>query len=257
MDSSGTADRKAGGPVGPKTMTKTDLNEAFEQTSFLYGGNAPFIEQLYARFSGEPASVDSDWRHSSRPGGRQRRRRRAAGARPGSGRLAEAANGDSSPRSTATGARSRAERRQDRQAEGRAKALRRRPPRCARRPSIRSARSMMIRAYRMRGHLAADLDPLRLKRVRRRIRNSIRPPTASREDDLDRPIFIDNVLGLETRTIRQIVDILQAHLLLDARRRVHAYLRSRARRPGSRSASRARTRRSASPPKASAPSSTS
>ena len=45
-----------------------------------------------------------------------------------------------------------------------------------------------------------------------------------------------------------------AHLLLDARRRVHAHLRSRPRRPGSRSASRGRTRRSPSPARASAPS---
>ena len=50
------------GPAGPRTMTKTDLNEAFEQTSFLYGGNAQFIEQLYARFLSDPASVDPHWR---------------------------------------------------------------------------------------------------------------------------------------------------------------------------------------------------
>ena len=35
-------------------MTKTDLNEGFERTSFLYGANAQFIEQLYARYLGGP-----------------------------------------------------------------------------------------------------------------------------------------------------------------------------------------------------------
>ena len=78
-----------------------------------------------------------------------------------------------------------------------------------RRATMDSVRTlMMIRAYRMRGHLAADLDPLKL-----------RTPEAQPEldpasygfgpGDLDRPIFIDNVLGLERATIRQITDLLQ------------------------------------------------
>ena len=43
-------------------MNKTDLTTAFEQTSFLYGGNAQFIEQLYTKFLDNPASVDPAWR---------------------------------------------------------------------------------------------------------------------------------------------------------------------------------------------------
>ena len=67
---------------------------------------------------------------------------------------------------------------------------------------------MMIRAYRFRGHLAANLDPL-----------GIEPPGTHPEldptsygftpDDFDRPIFIDNVLGLETASINQMLDILR------------------------------------------------
>src|ERR1700756_5641900 len=33
-----------------------------EQTSFLFGANAPFIEELYARFLEDPSRVDADWR---------------------------------------------------------------------------------------------------------------------------------------------------------------------------------------------------
>src|SRR5690349_11360253 len=33
-----------------------------EQTSFLFGANAPFIEELYARFLDDPGRVDADWR---------------------------------------------------------------------------------------------------------------------------------------------------------------------------------------------------
>ena len=33
-----------------------------EQTSFLFGANAPFIEELYARFQTDPGRVDPEWR---------------------------------------------------------------------------------------------------------------------------------------------------------------------------------------------------
>ena len=33
-----------------------------EQTSFLYGGNSSFIEELYARYLADPGSVDPSWR---------------------------------------------------------------------------------------------------------------------------------------------------------------------------------------------------
>jgi 2-oxoglutarate dehydrogenase E1 component len=39
-------------------MSRTDLNARFERTSFLWGGNAQFIEQLYERFLQNPQSVD-------------------------------------------------------------------------------------------------------------------------------------------------------------------------------------------------------
>ena len=32
-----------------------------EQTAFLYGGNGAFIEDLYARYLSDPASIDASW----------------------------------------------------------------------------------------------------------------------------------------------------------------------------------------------------
>ena len=67
---------------------------------------------------------------------------------------------------------------------------------------------MMIRAYRMRGHLAADLDPLKLKEPE--THPELDPATYGfAEADMDRPIFLDKVLGLEHATVRQIIDILK------------------------------------------------
>ncbi|WP_458093600.1 2-oxoglutarate dehydrogenase E1 component [Roseomonas sp. WA12] len=68
---------------------------------------------------------------------------------------------------------------------------------------------MLIRAYRVRGHLEADLDPLGLQK--KKPHAELDPKTYGfGEGDLDRPIFIDKVLGRETATLREILSILKA-----------------------------------------------
>ena len=67
---------------------------------------------------------------------------------------------------------------------------------------------MMIRAYRVRGHLIARFDPLGIEG------NESHPELDYRsygftESDLDQQIFIDHVLGLEFATLRQILQILK------------------------------------------------
>ena len=42
-------------------MARQDINEALAQTGFLYGGNAAYIEDLYARYQADPKSVDPEW----------------------------------------------------------------------------------------------------------------------------------------------------------------------------------------------------
>src|SRR5262249_59065307 len=42
-------------------MSRQDANLAFARTSFLYGANAAYIEDLYARYEQNPASVDAAW----------------------------------------------------------------------------------------------------------------------------------------------------------------------------------------------------
>ena len=42
-------------------MTRQEKNEQFLLSSFLYGGNADYIEGLYARFKADPKSVDPTW----------------------------------------------------------------------------------------------------------------------------------------------------------------------------------------------------
>ena len=72
-----------------------------------------------------------------------------------------------------------------------------------------SVRAMMlIRTYRVRGHLAADLDPLGLHK-------SDCPADLTPEyhgfgpEDLDRPVYIAGTLGFEQASVREIVRVLQ------------------------------------------------
>jgi len=72
--------------------------------------------------------------------------------------------------------------------------------------SIRVLR--LIRAYRMNGHLIADLDPLNISK------KDYHPELDYKsygldEKDLDKKIFIDGSLGLESGTLRQIIKILK------------------------------------------------
>ena len=67
---------------------------------------------------------------------------------------------------------------------------------------------MLIRAYRMRGHMAASLDPLGL--AKRPVQPELDPETYGfTPADYDRPIFINYYLGLESASIREIINICQ------------------------------------------------
>src|SRR4051794_29033949 len=78
----------------------------------------------------------------------------------------------------------------------------------AARDSIRAM--MLIRTYRVRGHLAADLDPLHL--AKRDLPADLTPEFHGFTGvALDRPVFLGGVLGFEKATVREIVAVLQAN----------------------------------------------
>jgi 2-oxoglutarate dehydrogenase E1 component len=82
-------------------------------------------------------------------------------------------------------------------------------PETARRAAQDSVRALMlIRTYRVRGHLAAKLDPLGL--MHRELPADLTPEFHGfGEQDLDREVYIGGFLGLEKATVREIVDLLQ------------------------------------------------
>ncbi len=191
-------------------MNKTDLTTAFEQTSFLYGGNAQFIEQLYGKYLENPATVDQHWRQffAGLDDNTEEAKRQVAGAswqrtdwpQAESGELVSALDGNW-PMAEKTISAKIVAKPSEQGGQLSVDEVRR-----ATMDSVRAL--MLIRAYRMRGHLAADLDPLKLRAPENH--PELNPASFGFSDaDLDRPIFLDKVLGLEQASIRQIIKILR------------------------------------------------
>ncbi len=191
-------------------MAREDKNEAFLKTSFLYGGNAAYIEDLYARFEQNPASVDAGWREffTALKDDRADVIKSARGAswkKPGwpvlaNGELVAALDGNWIEVEKTLGEKVRAK------AQETGVELSAAHVQQATRDSVRAL--MLIRAFRIRGHLAADLDPLKLEPPQPH--EELDPASYGfTEADMDRKIFLDHVLGLEFGTLREIIALLK------------------------------------------------
>ena len=67
---------------------------------------------------------------------------------------------------------------------------------------------MLIRAYRIRGHLISNLDPLSIQEKREH--SELKPETYGfTKKDYKRKIFLDGVLGLQYADLNQILQILK------------------------------------------------
>ena len=182
------------------------INQLLAETSFLYGGNAGFVEDLYSRWANDPKSVDGSWQaFFSTLRDRAEEVKRAVVEPAWTPTLPPAARPDwlsavdgMWPAVEAKLAKTVAARQPDATAQ---------QIRAATLDSLRAI--MMIRAYRMRGHLAANLDPLGLTPPPEDTSELEPSSYGFAESDYDRPIFLDFVLGLETSTIREILQILR------------------------------------------------
>src|SRR5216683_838680 len=177
-----------------------------EQTSFLFGANAPFIEELYERYLGDPNAVDAEWRTFFEALGEQK-----------SDVLAEVRGASWAPNGAhVIGAvdpetlRSPANRNVKGNGAAAPAAIAGKTEEAIRAAALDTSRAfLLIRSYRIRGHLEADLDPLGL--IRHARHRELDPATYGFGDgDWDRPILIFGTLGLgESATLRQIMDRLR------------------------------------------------
>ena len=173
-----------------------DQNNDFDLT-FLSAANATFIAEMNAAWRRDPSAVDPRWARyfeqlNTIGDVTAEIDRGPSWARNGS-RIVGATDPADSVNAVAAG-----------HAAGRH--LNADDMRAATLDSLRAV--MLIRAYRIRGHLIADLDPLSLEN--KPLHPELDPATYGfTDEDWDRPIFINYVLGLETATLREIVETLR------------------------------------------------
>jgi 2-oxoglutarate dehydrogenase E1 component len=191
-------------------MSRQDANAAFAHTSFLYGGNAAYIEDLYAQYEADPSKVDAEWRDffQSLKDDKSNVIKSAEGAswkkpnwplRP-SDDLVAALDGQWAETEKKIGEKIAAK------AQAKGVELSSADVMQATRDSIHAL--MLIRAYRMRGHFHAKLDPLEIEPEKNE--EELDPRSYGfTEADMDRRIFLDKVLGLDFASMREIVGILR------------------------------------------------
>ena len=228
-------------------MSRQDANAAFALSSFLHGTNATYIDEIYARYEKDPSSVDAEWQEFFK----SLNDHAADVQKNAEGPSWERANWPLTPQDDLTSAldgnwaagreavgakiaaKAQAKRRQG--AVSAADVLQ------ATRDSVRAL--MLIRAYRMRGHFHAKLDPLGIEAAAQPRR--ARPAhlrlhrSRFRPQDLPRPRARARIRARCARSSR-------SASAPTARRSASSSCTSPTprRRPGSRSASRGRTRRS-------------
>ncbi len=194
-------------------MTEQSPNDIFHASSFMQGHNAEYLEQLYARYAQDPNSVEESWRAFFS----------SLGDAPGDAKAEAAgpswARGDwpLQPVDDLTHALTGEWPAAALEVEGAEKKIREKAADAGieltdaqvQRAVLDSIRALMIiRAYRIRGHLIADIDPLGMRD------HTPHPELDPRsygftDADMDRPIFIDNVLGLQMASMRQIMEIVK------------------------------------------------
>jgi len=194
-------------------MTEQSPNDIFHASSFMQGHNAEYLEQLYARYAQDPNSVEESWRAFFASLGDAPADAKAEAAGPSWARgdwplqpaddLTHALTGEWPAAAV--------------EVKGAEKKIREKAADAGieltdaqvQRAVLDSIRALMIiRAYRIRGHLIADIDPLGMRD--QTPHPELDPRSYGFTDaDVDRPIFIDNVLGLQMASMRQIMEIVK------------------------------------------------
>ncbi len=192
-------------------MTEQSPNAVFHASSFMQGHNAEYLEQLYARYANDPNAVDEAWASFFRQLGDDEISVKQEAAGPSWARrdwppqpndeLTAALDGQWAKDEMKEAGKKIAAKAAEAKVDVNDEAIKR-----AVLDSMRAL--MLIRAYRIRGHLVADLDPLGMRE--QTPHPELDPRSYGFSDaDLDRPIFLDKVLGLEFATMREILAIVK------------------------------------------------
>ncbi len=173
-------------------MSSSDNNITFKKTSFLSGINSEFINQLYSDYLSDPESLPLGWKNFFE------------GLSEDEKLILNDINGPSWSPGKKNKKINFSKREIDNVNESEtvdANSLKQ-----ASQDSVRAI--MLIRAYRIRGHLIANLDPLTIQEKREH--SELKPETYGfTKKDFGRKIFLDGVLGLQYANLDQILKILK------------------------------------------------
>ena len=170
-------------------------SETFEN-SYLYGANAVYIEELYQRYLRNPASVDASWHGLFKSYGDAAPK--GASWNPSPSQVIGAADPDAAP-AKPTG-------KSDAKAPAMDEKQMRQVADLAALDAVRA--QQLIRAYRVRGHLLANLDPLGLEVPK--MHPDLDPATYGfTAADMNKSIYLGGRLGMERGTLAEILAFLQ------------------------------------------------
>ena len=189
-------------------MSSQENNIIFQKTSFLSGTNSSYIEKLYAKYVENPVSIPDSWRQFFDGLGDQKNNIiENQGPSWAPSNIKYISNGDLDVYEKYLPKNLNGNSIKEKITE-KNKTLSSDEKVDVERSTIDSVRAiMMIRAYRIRGHLIADLDPLQLQE--KHYHPELNPETYGfKKEDRNRKIFLDNVLGFEYATINEILEIL-------------------------------------------------
>ena len=189
-------------------MSSQEDNIIFQKTSFLSGTNSSYIEKLYAKYVENPASIPDSWRQFFEGLGDQKDNIiENQGPSWAPSNIKYISNGDLDVYEKYLPKNLNGNSIKEKIVE-KNRTLSTDEKFDVERSTIDSVRAiMMIRAYRIRGHLIADLDPLQLQEKHHH--PELNPETYGfKKEDRNRKIFLDKFLGLEYATVNEILEIL-------------------------------------------------
>jgi len=176
-------------------MSSSQDNNIFRKTSFLAGNNSAFIEEYYLDYLNNPSKLPAGWKEFF------------DGLKENKDVISKTLEGPSwSPKKKTKENNVDLE---DLLNENSLKENRATDLPLIEESAKNSIRAiMLIRAYRIRGHLIAKLDPLEL--MTREEHPELKPETYGfTKNDFNKKIFLDGVLGLQEATLLEIITILK------------------------------------------------
>ena len=175
-------------------MSSSKDNTTYKKTSFLAGNNSEFINEFYADFLSDPKSLPQSWREFFE------------GLSDEQKLIYDDLKGPSWSPVKKTKKINLNHTETNKELKSETKDLNLESVKQATQDSVRAI--MLIRAFRIRGHLIASLDPLGL--LKKEEHPELKPETYGfKKKDFDRKIFLDGVLGLQYADLNKILIILK------------------------------------------------